>query len=116
MVIRKPYAFLIKYFKIIHIVIFITLIFLLFKLRAIYIFFKNYLLNGTYLYVNNMAGKYVGIPLILTIVVLIGIFLLIFLLMKQKKKPIIYYISALVYTSICFIACLFLFSVFSSVL
>ncbi len=114
MVIRKPYAFLIKYFKIIHIVIFITLIFLLFKLRAIYIFFKNYLLNGTYLYVNNMAGKYIGIPLILTIVVLIGIFLLIFLLMKQKKKPIIYYISALVYTSICFIACLFLFSVFSS--
>ncbi len=44
MVIRKPYAFLIKYFKIIHIAIFITLIFLLFKLRNIYMFFKNYLL------------------------------------------------------------------------
>ena len=48
MVIRKPYAFLIKYFKIIHIVIFITLIFLLFKLRAIYIFFKNKYINFLY--------------------------------------------------------------------
>ena len=114
MVIRKPYAFLIKYFKIIHIAIFIILIFLLFKLRTIYMFFKNYLLNGSYIYVNNMASNYVGIPLILIIIVLIGIFLLIFLLMKQKKKPIVYYISALVYTSICFISCLFLFSVFSS--
>ena len=114
MIIRKPYAFLIKYFKIIHIAIFILLSILLFKLRAIYMFFKNYLLTGTYIYVSNMASKYIGFPLILISIILIGAFLLIFLLMKQKKKPIIYYLSALIYASLCFISFIILTSVFSS--
>lgn len=114
MIIRKPYAFLIKYFKIIHIAIFILLSILLFKLRAIYMFFKNYLLTGTYIYVSNMASKYIGIPLIFISIILIGAFLLIFLLMKQKKKPIIYYLSALIYASLCFISFIVLTSVFSS--
>ena len=114
MIIRKPYAFLIKYFKIIHIIVFILLTFSLFKLRNIYLFFKNYLINGAYLYTDNMASSYVGILFIIIIIFLIGIFLSIFLLMKQKKKPIIYYVLALVYSGICFISSFVFMSAFTS--
>ena len=85
MIIRKPYAFLIKYFKIIHIIVFILLTFSLFKLRNIYLFFKNYLITGTYLYTDNMASSYVGILLIISMIFLIGIFLSVFLLMFQRR-------------------------------
>ena len=44
MIIRKPYAFLIKYFKVIHITLFVFMTYLLFKTRNIYIFFKPGLL------------------------------------------------------------------------
>lgn len=114
MIIRKPYAFLIKYFKIIHIIVFVLLTFSLFKLRNIYLFFRNYLINGAYLYTDNMASSYVGILFIIIIIFLIGIFLSIFLLMKQKKKPIIYYVLALVYSGICFISSFVFMSAFTS--
>ena len=62
MIIRKPYAFLIKYFKIIHIILFISMTFLLFKTRNIYMFFREYLLTGTYIYTENMVFQYVSEP------------------------------------------------------
>ena len=104
MIIRKPYAFLIKYFKLIHIILFFLLIFCLFKTRAIYFFFRNYLATGTYLYTSNMASSYVGVLYFIVVIILIGMFLLIFLLMRQKKKPIFYYVSALGYSALTFIS------------
>ena len=113
MIIKKPYAMLIKYFKIVHIILFVFLTFLLFKFRSIYTFFKDYLANSTYLYLENMASEYVGIPTIFISILLIGLFLLIFLLMKQKKKPIFYYLVALIYSIISFIALVFFRNMFS---
>lgn len=104
MIVRKPYAFLIKYFKLIHIILFFLLIFSLFKSRSIYLFFRNYLLSGTYLYTSNMASNYIGVLYFIVVIILIGMFLLIFLLMKQKKKPIFYYLSALGYSVLTFIS------------
>ena len=72
MILRKPYAFLIKYFKLIHICLFILFGYLLFKLRDIYIFFKEYVKNDVYTYIENMASEYIGLPLFL-----IAIFVLI---------------------------------------
>lgn len=112
MIIRKPYAFLIKYFKIIHIIIWIFITFMLFSTRNIYMFFKNYLLNGTYVYVPNMALEYVSIPMIITTIFLVGMFLLILLLMREKKKPILYYLTATIFYFLTFIFLMY----FSSVL
>ncbi len=114
MIVRKPYAFLIKYFKLIHIILFGLLGFSLFKFRSIYLFFKNYLATGTYIYTTNMASTYVGIFLIIINILLIGIYLMILLLMKQKKKPIIYYLSALIYSVVVFISLIVFTSIFTS--
>ena len=59
MILRKPYAFLIKYFKIIHIIMFIFFSYLVFSLRKIYMFFVNYIKTNNYIYFENMAKEYV---------------------------------------------------------
>ena len=90
MIIRKPYAFLIKYFKVIHITIFVIAIYLLIKSRNIYVFYGDYLISGTYNYIENMALSYVHPFMIIVSILLMGIFLLIYLLMKQKEKKVLY--------------------------
>ena len=103
MIIRKPYAFLIKYFKTIHISIFFFILYLLFTTRNIYIFFRNYLQSGTYTYIENMAITYVSPVMIIVAILLIAIFLLIYFLMKQKEKKVFYYLMGIIFYFISFV-------------
>lgn len=114
MIIRKPYAFLIKYFKIIHIILFISMTFLLFKTRNIYMFFREYLLTGTYIYTENMVFQYVSIPMILITISLVAILLLIYFLMRQKQKPVFYYLSSVIFYFITFISFLVFLNFFNN--
>ena len=114
MIIRKPYAFLIKYFKIIHIILWIFITFMLFNTRNIYTFFKEYLLTGTYVHVPDMALEYINISMIIITILLVSMFLLIMLLMKEKKKPIIYYLTATIFYFLTFISLLFFSTVFTN--
>ena len=114
MIIRKPYAFLIKYFKIIHIVLFFFMTYLLFKVRNVYMFFRNYLVTGTYTFKENMVSAYINIPMIIFTIILIAFLLLIFFLMRQKKKPIFYYLSATIFYFVTFVSCLYFISVFAN--
>lgn len=114
MIIRKPYAFLIKYFKIIHIILFISMTFLLFKTRNIYMFFREYLLTGTYIYTENMVFQYVSIPMILITILLVAILLLIYFLMRQKQKPVFYYLSSVIFYFITFISFLVFLNFFNN--
>ena len=97
MIIRKPYAFLIKYFKIIHIFLFLAISYLLFKTRDIYIFYRDFLRNGTYTYVENMASQFINPFMIILTILLIGSFLAIYFLMKQKEKKVLYYLEAIIF-------------------
>ena len=114
MIIRKPYAFLIKYFKVIHITIFVIAIYLLIKSRNIYVFYGDYLISGTYNYIENMALSYVHPFMIIVSILLMGIFLLIYLLMKQKEKKVLYYLLGIIFYAISFIVYIVLLSAFNS--
>ncbi len=114
MIIRKPYAFLIKFFKIIHIILFLLMTYMLFRVRNIYVFFSNFLKTGTYTYVENMASQYVNILMLIASIILVAFVLLIFFLMRQKKKPVFYYLSATIFYFITFISLLVFMSVFSN--
>ena len=103
MIIRKPYAFLIKYFKIIHITIFIFMLYLLFTTRNVYIFFRDYLQTGTYTYIENMAITYINSFMIIVSILLIAAFLLIYFLMKQKGKKVFYYLMGIIFYFISFV-------------
>ena len=114
MIVRKPYAFLIKYFKIIHIILFALMTYMLFQVRTIYLFFSNYLTTGTYAYTANMASNYISIFMIFTTIILIALLLAILFLMRQKKKPIVYYLISAIFYIITFITFLFLISFYTN--
>ena len=99
MVLRKPYAFFIKMFKPLHIMLGLLITYLIYMQNRILIYFNNYIHsnNGvTSFDINNLI--YV-IPFIL-IVFCIGIFIV----MSKKNKPIKFYIiSVLLFIGIIII-------------
>jgi Na+/melibiose symporter-like transporter len=86
-ILRKPYAFLIKNFKKIHLIIFLLTAFTIYNSSRILSFFNDYVLNKTAFYSNSLADEYIfGYMYILSI--LISVFsIIIYILMKQKEKP-----------------------------
>ena len=94
MVLRRPYAFLIKYFKLIHIILFILFAYITFKANNIVTFFKDYILyNGSVgIEMTNYITPFIYIAIFLIIIMSITIYYL----MKYKKKPKLFYIITIV--------------------
>ncbi len=92
MILRKPYAFLIKHFRIIHFILLFTIIYVLAKTIGILNFFNDYISNNqvisTY---EDVSGKYVSTFLLLIVSCVIVISAIILYLMRHKKKPILLY-------------------------
>lgn len=84
MVLKKPYAFLIKNFKKIHFLLLVVLIFLAFKTSNLLNFYNDFIGN---LISSTDASNYITFYMYLSIILILGICFVIFLLMKQKDKP-----------------------------
>ena len=84
MVLRRPYAFLIKHFKLIHIILFILFAYITFKANNIVTFFKDYILyNGSVgIEMTNYINTFIYIAIFLILIMSITIYYL----MKYKKK------------------------------
>ena len=106
MILRKPYAILIKYFKFIHIVMFVFFAYLVFSLRKIYMFFSTYIKTSNFTYIENMSSIYVPWILFLIVILLLAFSIGIFLLMHKKEKPVLFYKIMIAY-------CVFLLIVFT---
>lgn len=104
MILRKPYAFLIKHFKFIHLLLSVFMAFLLYKTYNVYEFLNNYLIEAKFNIIENIANKYITIFMYISVFAVIAITLAVLLLMNFKKKPVKYYfISLLTYLLIIFI-------------
>lgn len=112
MVFRKPYALLIKYFKLIHIIITSFMIYLCYKTVNLYKFFSSYVKSG-WLSINSeeIAG-YIGSLIYISIITIIILSVIVFLLMRFKNKPRMYYLL----TPIIYFILLIIFAYTSSVL
>ena len=98
MVLRKPYAFLIKHFKAIHIILVILMGILGYKMYNMSSFLGPYLAKGEYGVVSGVAGKYVGFLGLFLPILIIFLLASIAYLLKRKEKPIKYYlITILIY-------------------
>jgi len=115
MIIRKPYAFLIKYFKIIHVVMFIISSFLVFKIRNLYVFFGDYLKTGTFIYTDNILRQYISIPILISTIFIVSSLLLIYFLMKKKEKPSLFYIVSCCYYTLVFALFIYFQSIFANI-
>ena len=104
MIIRKPYAFLIKNFKKIHIVLLLISLFTLYKVIDVSNFVRNYMSYGTYDAYLDPIGKHITTFLLLLILVLIVGTASLILLLRYKKKPWkVYLIPFIEYLALFFI-------------
>lgn len=104
MILKKPYAFLIKRFRLIHFILAALTVYICIATNQIVDVFRNFIKNGyTISIVDNMASMYVGTLVYLAIIVVIAAFVLIVILLKNKKKPVKFYIVAIAYYAILFI-------------
>lgn len=95
MILRKPYALLIKHFKKIHLVLCILMAYLAFESRNILIFLNNYISTGTFTRTSfSLPSIYINIYMFLITIIVAGIALVVYILMRQKKKPkLLYFIT-----------------------
>lgn len=105
MIIRKPYGFLIKHFKIIHFLLLVPTLFLLLNFSDIGKFFTEYVANDYKTFEVTVAGKYITLLTYLGIIFMIIANGIIYLLMSKKKTSkltygigIIYYLVLLILT------------------
>ena len=94
-ILRKPYAFLIRNFKKINIVLLALVIFVLWKELELYQFIKDYIATGVYSTQLDSIGNYVNIFSVGAIVLIAIISAILAYLLKYKDKPFISYVIIL---------------------
>lgn len=99
MILRRPYAFLIKHFRLIHLILFGILAFITYKANIILNFFKDYIsANGN---IEILSSNYISIFIYIAPIIIIGLSILIFYLMKYKDKPRLFYIILIIVSILC---------------
>ena len=92
MVFRKPYAFLIKNFRLMHIILTICCIYLITKTSAIISFLNDYLSSSDLVIGQSIvSGLYNGLMFLIPILMLI-FFIVLLAVMSVKEKPKTFYI------------------------
>lgn len=116
MIIKKPYAFLIKHFRLIHLILSSLLIFLAYKTHSVYKFFNDYVKNGYYTYSSEISGTYINFYMFLAIVGILVLTAFVYLLMKWKKKSRLFYILVSIFYMVLFVGLLVYFNAFLNLL
>ncbi len=92
MVLRKPLAFLIKHFKLIHFFLVVLCIFLIYKTSSILVFMNEYITSNIGVLNTEVANVYITPLMYLLILVMMLGSALILTILKLKDKPIKFYI------------------------
>lgn len=103
MILRKPYAFLIKYFQKINILLLLLIIFVFSKNQQIYQFVKEYLITSSYNPTINSINNYANILVYLAFIIILIITAILIYLLRYKHKPYLSYIFIFVANLITFI-------------
>jgi len=96
MVFKKPYAFLIKYFKILHLILAGLMIYLSVRINLITNLFDR-LADNISISLVGISSKYINVFMYLSILLIIGMAFIIWFLMKNKQKPTKYYLFIIGY-------------------
>lgn len=96
MILRKPYAFFIKYFKLLHAIIAVFIGLLLYRTFTLYNFFRSYISDYSNA-VNTFSPKtLINMYSFLGIILVISLIIMLLSVMIYKKKPKILYIYSLI--------------------
>lgn len=87
MILKKPYAFLIKHFQKIHILLLVLCSYIFYKNSQFSAFVSDYLALGTYSETLNNVNQYASVLFYIVIISIIFISGIIIYLLRYKKKP-----------------------------
>lgn len=94
MILKKPYAFLIRKFKIIHLIMSSLMIYLAFKTSHILSYLKEYISSSVILREN--ASNYFNSLMFLSVIIIVAFSFVIYWLLKHKEKPRLTYMITIV--------------------
>ena len=102
MIFKKPYAFFIKYFRLINLILSLLIIFLCYKLNILRVVLNNIYLGRINDY-NSLKSTYIGLSMYFTIFLIIVILFGIIALFYKKKKPLYDYLFNVIYLIFVFV-------------
>ena len=101
-ILKKPYAFLIKHFRLIHVILTAMITYMLVRTFKIYSFFSRYVDNVYSTLGDAVPSHYITGFMIVIVILIVTFALLIYLLMNNKKKPKALYVILSIYYLILF--------------
>lgn len=111
MILKRPYAFLVKHFRIIHAILLLCSGFLVYKTWSVVEFFGTYIKNKQVVTgVYELASTYVTVSIFVVIGIIILLCGIIIYLLKYKKKPILFYVCIVIINIVLVVAYYFLYS------
>ena len=115
MILKKPYAFLIRFFRVIHIILLFFLVWYAYKSRSILQFFNTYVRNNYQTSViTGLPKLYAPISLVLIVLLIVLISGALLVLMVHKKKPYKLYLFTLLYYLFILIGLFYIRSILAS--
>ena len=98
MILRKPYAFLIKHFKLIHLIMTLCMGILIYQTNILLEFFNDFLKSSQIIVGTEVANSLFNNYSYILVTAIILISVIVFVLMSFKNKPRLYYVL----TILCF--------------
>lgn len=92
MILRKPYAFLIKYFRVIHTILLVLMIYLLYRTNVILNFFQEYISSDKIITGKDFTGELFNQWMFILPFIIIAALVILLGVMYYKKKPKVFYI------------------------
>lgn len=96
MILRKPYAFLIKHFKLIHLILTALFTYLIYRTNLILTFFNQYIGSQVNVIGQDISGILFSGFMILVIVLALLFSGILLAIMAMKKKPYTFYIAIMI--------------------
>lgn len=113
MIVRKPYAFLIKHFRLIHGLIFALLTYIFIKSIGISSFFSSYASKHYFTNTVTLVSDHIDILTLIIPILIIILTIIIYYLLSIKNKNRKFYLFIIIYYFILFIYFIYMMSVFN---
>ena len=108
MILRRPYAFLIKHFRLIHLILFMLFVYITYKANGMLSFFNEYIVyNGN---MEIISSNYISYYMFVAVFFIVVISIVIYFLMRYKKKPKLLYVLLVLVSVLSLIAFIYLYS------
>lgn len=115
MVIKQPYGFLIRYFRIIHLLLALLLIYVTYKSSAVYTFFNDYVREGHYTFYANLSSEFINYYMFLVTALIILVGIILYFLLKWKNKKRLFYVFLCIFYLFVFVIFVYMFGVLQNV-